>query len=142
MPGMGTATANSLLQLLFNGTTFTGVAQNASSPLTSFYISLHTADPGLGGSQNTNEISYTSYSRVAVSRTAAALPVTSNSVSSANPIVFPTSTGGTGGTVTNWSIGTASSGAGQILYTGTVSPNIPVSNGTQPELPSDTIAQT
>ncbi len=142
MPGMGNATANAWLQLLFNGTLFTGIAQNAPSPLTSFYVSLHTADPGLAGNQTTNEISYTSYSREAVGRTAAALPVTSNVVASANPIVFNTSTGGTGGTVTNWAIGTAASGPGQILYTGSVSPTIPVTTGTQPELPTDTITQT
>jgi len=143
MPGMGNATAQAWLQLLFNGTTFTGIAQNVTAgPLTSYYISLHTADPTLAGNQNSNEISYTGYSREAVSRTSAALPVTSNVVASANPIVFPTSTGGTGGTVTNWAIGTAASGPGQILYTGVVSPTIPVTTGTQPELPTDTITQT
>jgi hypothetical protein len=34
----------------------------------SLYVSLHTADPGAGGDQTTNECAYTSYARVAVAR--------------------------------------------------------------------------
>ena len=37
---------------------------------TTLFLSLHTAAVGLGGNQLTNEVSYTGYSRVALSRNA------------------------------------------------------------------------
>ena len=37
-----------------------------SSVAGSLYVSLHTADPGVGGGQNTNEATYSGYARVAV----------------------------------------------------------------------------
>lgn len=38
---------NALMLLLFNATTFNGIAENDStSPNTDLYVSLHTADPG------------------------------------------------------------------------------------------------
>ena len=41
-----------LLKLLFNGTAIADVADNdATSPLTNLYVSLHTADPGEAGDQ-------------------------------------------------------------------------------------------
>jgi len=44
------STETALLNLIFKGTTWASVAQNASSsPYTSFYISLHTSDPGEAG---------------------------------------------------------------------------------------------
>jgi hypothetical protein len=58
-----------LLDLIFTGTGIAGIADNAaSSPLTSLYLSLHTADPGEAGDQTTSEAAYTSYARVAVAR--------------------------------------------------------------------------
>ena len=54
---------NELLALIFNGTGIANLADNAvSGPLTNLYLALHTADPGEGGDQSTNEISYTGYS--------------------------------------------------------------------------------
>ena len=129
---------NDLLKLIFNGTAIANLADNAASaPNTSLYVSLHTADPGEAGNQTTNEISYTSYARVAVARTSGGFTVTANSVSPAANIDFPAATGGTG-TVTYFAIGTASSGTGKILYSGTVPPNIPVSSGVTPRLTTST----
>lgn len=137
-PGKGTTYAGDLLQLIFNGTALTvggsALAINAtSSPLGVLYIALHTADPGLTGSQNTSETTYTSYGRVSVTRTSAGWTVTANTVVPAAAIQFAAGTGGSG-TVTNWTIGVATSGAGAILYDGTVSPNIYVGNGITPIL--------
>ena len=42
------------------------------------------------------------------------------------------------GTVTHFSVGTASSGAGKILYSGTVTPNIVTGNGVTPQLTTST----
>jgi len=101
----------------------------------SLYVSLHTADPGEAGDQTTNEIAYTSYARVAVARSGAGWTVTANSVSPAADITFPAGTGGSG-TATHWGVGTASAGAGVLLYSGTISPNIVCGNGITPVLDS------
>lgn len=128
-----------LLSLIFNATAIANIADNAgSSPLTALYVSLHTADPGEAGDQTTNEISYTSYARAAVNRNSGGFTVSGGSVSPAATIVFPTSTGGSGGTVTHFAIGTASSGAGKLLYSGTVTPNFIVGTGVVPKLSTAT----
>jgi len=129
---------NSLLLLLFNATAIANVADNAASaPLTNIYVSLHTADPGEAGSQTTSEATYTSYARVAVARSGSGWTVTANSVSPAANIDFPAATGGTN-TITYFGIGTASSGAGVLWYSGTVTPNISVTSGVTPRLTTAT----
>ena len=132
--GKGATFSNQLLALIFNATTIANLAINASSaPLTSLYVSLHTADPTSSGNQSTSEASYTGYARVAVARSTGGWVVTSNSVSPAGTVSFPACTGGTN-TITNFSVGSASSGAGEIFYTGTVTPNISVASGVTPQL--------
>jgi hypothetical protein len=127
---------NDFLKLILNATAIANIADNAAtSPLTNLYFSGHTASTGLAaGDQTTNEISYTSYARVAVARTTSGF--TASSAQSSSPVAtvaFPTSTGGTGGTITHFVLGTASSGTGKIICFGTVTPNIPVSSGTTPQ---------
>jgi hypothetical protein len=125
---------NDLLELIFNGVAIANLADNAaSSPLTNLYVSLHTADPGEAGDQSTNETTYTSYARVAVARTAGGWTVTGNSVSPVANIDFPAATGGSG-TITFFGVGSASSGAGVLYYSGTVTPNISVTAGVTPRL--------
>ncbi len=135
---LSNAAETALLQLLFNNTTMTGYGDATgivgSAAAGSLFVSLHTADPGEAGDQTTNEISYTGYARVAVARSGAGWTVSGNSVSPAATIGFGQMTAGTGGTVTHWAVGRASSGTGQILVSGTVSPNIPVSSGVTPQL--------
>ena len=129
------AVETDLLSLVFNGTAIANLADNAaSSPLTNLYLALHTADPGEAGNQSTSEIGYTGYSRVAVARTAGGWTITGNSVSPVAAIEFGEMTGGTGGTVTHASIGTASSGAGKILYSGSLTPTIAVATGVIPRI--------
>jgi hypothetical protein len=99
----------------------------------SLYVSLHTADPGEAGDQTTSETTYTSYARVAVARTSGGFTITANSVSPAATVSFAQGTGGSG-TVTHFGIGTASSGAGVLLYSGTVSPNVVTGNLITPSL--------
>lgn len=129
---------NDLLKLIFQATAIANIADNASSsPLTSLYFALHTADPGETGNQTTNEIAYTSYARVAVARSGVGFTVTNNSVSPAANVSFPAGTGGSG-TATHFSVGTASSSTGKILYSGTVTPNIVTGNGVTPVLTTAT----
>lgn len=134
----GNSWENDLLKLLFNATAIANIADNAaSSPNTSLYVSLHTADPGEAGSQTTSECAYTGYARTAVLRTTGGWTVTANSVSPVANIDFPLCTAGTE-TAAYFAIGKASSGAGYLFYSGTITPNIAIANGVTPRLTTTT----
>jgi len=134
----GTSYASSVLALIFNATTFTNVAVNAtSSPITSIFASLHVGTPGAGGNQSTNETTYTSYARVGVTRTSGGWTVTSNVVNPVAAITFPAGTGGSG-TVDFFGLGSVTSGAGVLFYFGAVSPTIATGNGVTPSLSTAT----
>lgn len=125
---------NQFLLLTFNATAIPNIADNtATSPLVNLYVALHTSDPTAAGNQSSNEASYSSYARVAVARLSSGWAVTANSCSPVAPINFPTCTGGAN-TITFFSIGYQPSGAGEILYSGTVTPNAAVTNGVTPQL--------
>ena len=133
----GNTYEDDILKLLLNATPIANVADNAaSSPLTNLYVALHTADPGEGGNQSTNEISYTSYARVAVTRNNGT-PGWTISGGVANPVAtigFPQATGGSSPVATHLSIGSASTGTGKIFYKGTITNPITCSPGTTPQL--------
>ncbi len=141
----GQAFANIQLAATFNQTTNAGL-YSATGTTSTFYISLHTADPTSTGNQTTNEISsslYINYARAAVSRTTAGFLVTNTTNNAqaalANAVAFPQAgSGTTTTTVTNFAIGTASTGTGMILYTGTLSPSVSVQTGSVPTLTSST----
>lgn len=128
---------NDLLLLLFNNTNAANIGDatglRGSTAAGNLYLSLHTADPGEAGDQTTNEIGYTSYGRVAVARTSGGFTVSANAVSLAAAAVFPAGTGGSG-TASHWGLGTASSGAGKLLYKGALSPNVVCGNGITPQI--------
>jgi hypothetical protein len=131
----GDTIANDLLKLLLQGTAIADLAENdATSPLTNLYLSLHTATPATSGDQTTSEISYTGYARVAVARSAVGFTISGKTVALAATATFGEMTAGAGGTVTYAILGTASSGTGKILFRGAVSPQIVVSNGVIPKL--------
>lgn len=110
-----------LLQLLLQNVDFTGVGDagglRGSVAGGSLYLSLHTADPGEAGAQNTNETNYTSYARLAIVRSASNFAVSGGVGSNVNEVSWPVKTGGTA-VLTHWGIGTASAGAGKLLYKG------------------------
>ncbi len=110
------------------------IFQNVAMPSygSNLYLSLHTADPGEAGDQTTNEATYTSYARVAVARDNTGWVVSGNQSSNDDLLQFPQCTGGSE-TITHVAIGTASSGAGQILYSGALNASIAVSNLIQPQ---------
>jgi hypothetical protein len=128
----GSTFDNQLLALIFNATT-NATLFSAAGSATNLYVSLHTADPTASGNQTSSEVTYTSYARVAVARTSGGWTVSGSSVTPVASITFPAGTGGAG-TATNFAIGTASSGTGQILYTGAISPSIVTGNGITPIL--------
>lgn len=118
----GNTTENDFLEYTFKATAF---SWNGS---TNLYVALHTADPGEGGSQTTSECAFGSYARVAVARSGVGWTVSGATAQNAATISFPECTSGSE-TVTYVSIGTASSGAGQILYSGALSASRSVSSG-------------
>ena len=108
-----------LLSNLFNNAAIAGLGDatglRGSAAAGSFYISLHTADPGKAGTQSTSEATYTGYARVGVPRTAGGWTVTGSAVTNAAGVQFATATGGSN-TITHVGIGTAGTGAGKLLY--------------------------
>jgi hypothetical protein len=137
MTGKTTTFSSDFLKLILNAVAIANIADNASSsPLTNIYIGLHTSDPGVSGNQTTNEISYTGYARVAVSRSSGspAWTVTSNAISPNSAVTFGAMTAGAGGTATHVGIGTASSSTGKLLWSGAISPTISCVNGVTPQL--------
>jgi hypothetical protein len=133
---LSNAAETALLELIFNGTTWANIADDAgSSPATTLTIALHTADPGEAGAMTANEASYTSYARVTVDRDSGGFTVSGNSVSPVANIDFPAATGGSE-TITHFSVGTGVSN--NVIVSGTVSPNIAVSTGVTPRLTTAT----
>lgn len=132
------ALETSILGLLLNASAIANIADNAgSSPATNLYLSLHTSDPGEGGSQTTNECAYTSYARAAVARTSSGWTVSGASAVLTSAISFPAATGGTE-TATHFGLGTASSGTGVLMFKGAITPNISISTGVTPQLTTST----
>ena len=127
---------NSMLLLFFNNTDFANIGDasglGGSASAGSLYIGLHTADPGEAGDQTTNEADYTGYARVAVARTSGGWTVVDNGVSNTAAITFGACTAGSN-TITHFSIGTAASGAGILLYSGALDSSLAVSTGITPE---------
>lgn len=129
----GNTFENDFLKLIFNATAIANIADNAAaSPLTDLYVALHTADPGEAGSQTTSEAAYGSYARVAVVRSAVGWTVATNTVTNAALVQFPLCASGSE-SETYFSVGTAASGAGKVLYKGALSSPLAVSSGIQPQ---------
>jgi nucleoside phosphorylase len=132
---LSNASETALLQLLFNNTAWANIGNagglQPSGAAGSFFIALHTADPGETGVQNTSEAAYTGYSRVAVARSAGGFTVSGNQVSNTATVQFGECTAGSA-TVTHFSVGVASSGATEILYRGALSASRAISAGITP----------
>lgn len=131
-------TESDLLLLLFNNTNDALVGDatglRGSTTAGSFYIALHTADPGEAGDQTTSEATYTGYARVAVARTSGGWTISGTAptqAANAAAINFAACTGGSN-TITHFSVGVASSGASKIIYSGALTASLAVSNGITP----------
>lgn len=138
---LGSTLQVQILKLLLaaSGNSASSIATTAGSTLV--WSALHTADPA-GGTQTSNEVGLTGYTRISQDRsTGAAGWTVSTSVSSnyasASPnaaITFPILTSTSTGTATHWSIGLSSAGTGQILMSGTLSPNITLGQNVTPQV--------
>jgi len=135
-----TSASNSILALIFNATAWADIAENdSSSPATNLYLSLHTADPGVGGSQTTNETSYTNYARIAIARTTSGWDVPSGGATANAALAQFAQCGASGATLTHVAIGTASSGTGLVLYAGALTSSLAVANGIQPQFAANAL---
>jgi len=138
-----TLTCNSILALIFNATAWADIAQNdGSGPLTDLYLSLHTATPGVGNNQTTNETAYTNYVRIAVERTTSGWDVPASGATANAALAQFAQCGVTGATITHVAIGTAASGAGTVLYAGALSSSLAVANGIQPQFAAGALTVT
>lgn len=135
----GNTWRNDILRLYFLGASIPNVADNAAvSPFTAHTIALHTADPGAGGSQSTNETAYGGYGRQTISRDTAGWVVTGNSVSPAVDVDFALCTGSPGAPITHWSV---SRGSGVIDYSGPLVTPITMEAGKIPRLKTTSTIQ-
>jgi hypothetical protein len=127
--------------LIFNNTNWANVGDatglRGSSTAGSFYLSFHTAPVGETGNQSTNEAAYTSYARFAIARSSAGFTVSGTSPTQAANAAIANCPAATGGseTETDFSLGLASSGATEVLWTGALNASLPVATLVQPTFP-------
>ena len=136
----GNTFENELLLHIFNNADIADIGDAAglqnSVAAGSLYVSLHTADPGETGDATTNETAYTGYARVAVARSGAGWTVTANSVSPFADIDFGECTASPGAALTHFAVSSGIDGTGveDILYYGTLTPNITMATGVIPRI--------
>ncbi len=115
---MSNAAEAAFLDLFFLNIDWANVGDAAglqnSATAGSLYVALHTADPGEAGDQTTNEASYTGYARVAVARSGSGWVRSGSTVSNVATVQFGECTAGSA-TVTHFSVGLLSTGAGQMI---------------------------
>ncbi len=132
---MSNAAENALALLLFNNTAWANIGDASglqpSGTAGSFYIRLHTADPGEGGTGDTSQADYTGYAAVAVARTVGGFTVTGSDVSNAASVQFGECTSGSN-VVTHFSITATSGAASQILVSGALGASRTISSGITP----------
>jgi hypothetical protein len=123
----------SILGLIFTASAIADLAENdATSPATNLYISLHTASPGETGDQTTNETAYTGYARVAVARTTSGWTVTNGSCVNDAEIAFAICTASPGSAISHVGVGLSSSGAGTLLISNALDASVTMQVGTTP----------
>lgn len=127
------AHANEYLKLILWGTPIVDIADSPSSPSTSLYFALHTANPGEDGNQSTSECDYGGYSRIAVTRSSGDFSISGNVANITSVQSFPQCTSGTN-IASYFSIGRALTGTGDYFWYGTIVPNISISTGIIPQL--------
>jgi hypothetical protein len=138
MSALTNAAEQALLELLFMNQAWANIGDASglqpSAADGNFYVSLHTASPTDAGNQQSSEVAYTSYARVAVSR-ATGWEITGTGttvVSNVAEVIFPQCTGSSA-TATHFGIGTASSGAGNLLLHGALDDPLAISLGITPQ---------
>lgn len=144
---MSNTSENNLLLLLFQNTNWANVGDatglRGSSTAGSFYISLHTADPGETGTQTTSEATYTGYGRVAVARSSGGWTVSGTAptqAANAATTTFGACTASSS-TVTFFIIGRDSSSTGEALFIGSTN-SLAVTAGITPSFAAGALVAT
>lgn len=138
-----TSACNSILALICNGTAWADLAENdSSSPITNLYLSLHTADPGVGGSQETNEATFTGYARLPVVRTTSGWAVPSGGATENAALAQFDECTGSSNIITYVGIGKSVSGAGLMLYSGPLADARTISAGIQAQFAAGALVLT
>lgn len=119
---MANLAEEALLDLLFLNIDFANIGNagglRGSTLAGQFFVALHTQDPGeTGNAQTTYETTLGGIIRVGINRAAGAggFVRSGSTISNVSQVTFAEVTSGTE-TITHYSIGMASAGAGQILY--------------------------
>jgi len=132
---LSNAAEAALLDLLFLNIDFANIGDAAglqnSAVAGSYYLALHTADPGEAGTQATSECTYTGYARVAVARTAGGFSRVTDTVSNVAAVTFGQCTAGVE-TATWFTIGLQSAGATVYLLRGALSSSLLIQSPVQP----------
>ena len=136
------------LALFFQNANYANVGDatgaRGSTVAGSFYISLHTADPGEAGTAVTSESAYTGYARVAVARSSGGFTISgATQVANAATVTFPVC-GATGSTVTYFGICATASGAGELYFSGalTAPASLAVATGITPSFAAGALVVT
>jgi hypothetical protein len=145
---LSNAFENDIALLLFNNTNIANVGDatglRGSTAAGSWFVALHTADPGEAGNQSTSEAAYTGYARVAVARTSGGFTVSGTNptqVANAAIVTFPSSTAGSP-TITHFSIGYETSGATKIALSGALNASQVINVGAPITFPIGTLVTT
>lgn len=127
-----TNTCNNILALIYNATTWNGVAENdTSSPIVNIYMALATVTGAPGDTMSTNEATYTNYARVTVARTVGGWTAPAASATSNAAAIDYAQCGITGNTVVAAKTGVAV-GASDVLHYGDLNAPITVSSLIRP----------
>jgi len=123
-----TSTCNSILALIYNATTWSNVAENATvAPITLIFVALSTVTGAIGDTMSTNEATYTNYVRQTTARSVAGWTApSSRATSNVVAITYP-QCGVTGQTIVAAKLGVAA-GASAVLHYGDLNAPIVVSN--------------
>ena len=133
---MSNDTETNFLKLLFQNIAWALVGDaNGLQPSATpgnIYVRLHSADPGEGGTGDTNEIAYTGYAPVAIARSVAGFSVSGDTVSNAALVQFGICTAGTANAA-YFSFCLGNGEGAKIIGSGILSSALSISNGIQPQ---------
>lgn len=134
--GLSDVMESGLMLLIFNNVNWANVGDatglRGSTVAGSLYAGLHTAALNDASTQVTSQAAYGAYTRVGIARSGAGWTCSANQASNTAAATFPTATSGSE-TESYFSVGLQSgTGAGDILWWGSLTNTLAVSNGIAP----------
>jgi hypothetical protein len=134
---MSNAAEAAFLDLLFLNLDWANIGDAAglqnSATAGSFYVRLHSADPGEAGTGDTNEITYTGYAPVAVARTGAGFSRSGNIISNAALVQFGKRTDVGTAVATHFSLCSGSGAGAQIIVSAALDDSLSITLNVQPQ---------